>query len=257
VGHMIAVRKFTFRQSFIRYYLNETMIVTAVKTKIFEEGDDLVSFVTKNIKTVRERTIIVITSKIVALSENRTERAGSDSDFEKLVKSESEYAQKTPLVWLTIKDGTVMASAGIDKSNAFGKWILLPRDSFKVARNLRKALSRYYKVKHLGVLITDSRLMPMRVGVTGVALGYAGFKGVRSYIGKRDLSGRALRFSKTNIADSLSGAAVLTMGEGGESQPLALVEKAPVVFTQNDPPRTELYIDPAKDLYRPLLLNLS
>lgn len=233
------------------------MIVTPIKTKLFKERDDLVAFITQYVKKMQEGSVLVVTSKIVALSEGRTVPAGTDADFAKLVKEESEYAiQAAGGWWLTLRDGTIIASAGIDKSNAFGKWILLPNDSYKAARELRTVLAKQYKVKKLGILITDSRLMPLRAGVVGVALGYAGFKGIRTYIGKKDLVGRKLKFSKTDIADSLATAAVLCMGEGSEQQPLALIADAPIEFTKGNPSRKELSINPADDLYRPLLTNL-
>ncbi len=52
---------------------------------------------------------------------------------ENLIRKESDFAIETKYAWLTIKDGVVMASAGIDESNANGKLILLPRDSYKSA----------------------------------------------------------------------------------------------------------------------------
>src|SRR6185369_10169333 len=136
------------------------------------------------------KSVVVVTSKIVALSENRTAIAGDEKMKEKLIRQESQFAVRTKYVWLTIKDGMVMASAGIDESNANGKLILLPKDSFKAADTLRKQLQKKYKVTQLGVLITDSRTMPLRSGITGVALGYAGFKGIKDYVGLPDIFGR-------------------------------------------------------------------
>ena len=83
-----------------------------------------------------------------------------------------------------------MANAGIDESNAMGKIILLPKNSFKSAEIIRKKLQNKFGVKNLGILITDSRLFPLRAGIVGVALGYAGFKGIKNYIGKKDIFGR-------------------------------------------------------------------
>lgn len=105
-----------------------------------------------------------------------------------------------------------MASAGIDESNANGKLVLLPKDSFKTARFLRDKLRQKYGVRHLGVLITDSRTTPLRAGVTGVALGYAGFRGVKDYRGTPDIFGRKFKFSRTDVADSLATAAVFAIG---------------------------------------------
>ena len=144
-----------------------------------------------------------------------------------------------------------MWNAGIDESNAKGNIILLPKDPFTNARKLRLWLRRHYKLKKLGVVITDSRVMPMRAGVVGVALGYAGFKGLRDYRGKKDIFGRRMKFTQTNIADSLATAAILTMGEGKEQQPLAIIEDAPVEFCDKVN-RKELIIAPEDDMYRPL-----
>lgn len=227
------------------------MLIKTFKTKVFKENEDLFAFVTRSIKKVPEKSVIVITSKIVALSEGRTAIVKNEKERTALIKSESEFALKTKITWLTIKDGALLASAGIDESNADGKIILLPKDSFKAATEMRKRLMKFYKVKKLGVLITDSRLMPLRAGVVGVALGYAGFKGLRDYRGTPDIFGRALKMTQTDIADGLATAAVLPMGEGRECQPLALITDAPIDFT-NIVNKLELRIDPRDDVYAPM-----
>ena len=100
------------------------------------------------------------------------------------------------------------------------------------------------------MLITDSRLTALREGVTGIALGFAGFKGIRDYRGKRDLFKFIFTLTRTNVADALATAAVLTMGEGAERQPLAVITDAPITFKHHQN-RHELLIDPAEDIYRP------
>ena len=231
------------------------MTIKAIKTHIFQEGDDLMAFITRYFKKLPERSVVVVTSKIVALAEKRTAVAGNAKTKEKLIRAESEFAIPTKYVWLTVKDGMVMASAGIDESNANGKLILLPEDSFKTARFLRKKLRQKYGVKELGVLITDSRTIPLRAGVTGVALGYAGFRGIKDYRGTPDIFGRRFTFSRTDVADSIATAAVLLMGEGNEQQPLAIIEKAPITFCDTIH-RKELYIDIQEDMYQPLFSKL-
>ncbi len=228
------------------------MIVTPVRTRVFREREDVEGFVVEHVPTISEGAILVVTSKIVALSEGRT---AALEEKERVIREESEFAIETKYVWLTIKDGTVMASAGVDESNADGKLVLLPKDSFAAAENLRSKLIRHFNVKNLGILITDSRLLPLRAGVVGVALGYAGFKGVRDYRDVPDIFGRPLHFSQTDVADSLATAAVLEMGEGAERRPLCLIEDAPVEFVEKVD-RDELRIDPAEDLYRPLFDRL-
>jgi len=231
------------------------MIIQPIKTSIFKEGDNLFTFIGRYFRRVPERSIIVVTSKIVALAEKRTVVAKNDKTKERLIRAESEFALPTKYAWLTVKDGMVMASAGIDESNANGKLILLPKDSFKAAGFLRKKLRQKYGVKHLGVLITDSRTIPLRAGITGVALGYAGFRGLKDYCGRPDIFGRKFKFSRVNVADSLATAAVFVMGEGREQQPLAIIKKAPVEFCHKIHGQ-ELRIDIQDDMYRPLFSRL-
>ena len=228
------------------------MQIKAIKTRIFKENEDLIKFILKYFLKIKEKDIIVVTSKIVSLSEGRTVLYKNEKQKIELLKKESTFALKTKYTWLTVKDGTVMAAAGIDQSNANDKLILLPKDSFETAEFIRHELKRKFKIKKLGVLITDSRIFPLRSGVTGVALGYAGFKGIRNYIGKPDIFGRLLEMSRTDVADSLATVAVLCMGEGREQQPLALIKNAPVEFTEKDN-KKELHIDPKDDLYLPFL----
>jgi coenzyme F420-0:L-glutamate ligase len=232
------------------------MIVKSLKTRIFNEGEDLLDFICKYVKTISEESVLVVTSKIVALSEKRAVLNDGKIQKEALIKSESESAWKTKYVWLTVKDNMVMASAGIDESNANGKFILLPKDSFKAAVKLRQSLKKKYGLKRFGILITDSRTMPLRAGITGVALGYAGFSGVKDYRGRPDIFGRKLKFSRVDIADSLAAAAVLEMGEGNECRPLAIIKDVSLKFSDRIN-CNELNIDLADDMYAPFFSQIK
>jgi len=227
------------------------MKIQTTKTSLFKENGDLFLFLDKYLPKIKNKNIVIVTSKVVALAEGRFCTVKNQKEKDELIKNESDWAIKTKYVWLTIKNGDAMANAGIDESNANGKIILLPKDSFESAKKIRNYLIKKYNAKQLGVIITDSRLLPLRAGVVGVALGYAGFKGIKNYIGKPDLYGRPFKFSKTDVADSLATAAVLVMGEGSEKQPLAIISDAPAEFT-NKINRNELKIDIKEDIYKPL-----
>lgn len=229
------------------------MKIEPIKTRIFREHEDLSLFVLQHIKKIPEKSILAVTSKIVSLSLGRTEKHRGEKEKAKLIKKESDIIlDKNNL--FTIKDGMVMAFAGVDESNGDGKIILLPKDSYESAEALRKQLADRLKLKNLGVLITDSGFIPLRGGAIGMAIGYAGFQGVRNYIGKKDVFGRVLKMSKTNVADSLAASAVLNMGEGSEQCPLALITGAPVLFAKTK--KGEIMIDSKKDMYTPLFKNL-
>ena len=230
------------------------MRVSPVKTRIFRESEDLVAFIKQHVSKLKNGSILAVTSKIVALAEGRT---ANIKDLKRVVRQESEWAMKAKYVWLTEKDGLLVANAGVDASNAHGKLVLLPEDSFLSAAELKRSLMERYDISyHFGILITDSRVMPLRAGVTAVALGYAGFRGLRDYRGKKDIFGRTLKFTQTNVADSLATAAALAMGEGRERQPLCVITGAPAEFTDGfdrlTTSRNELRIPFKDDMYAPL-----
>lgn len=225
------------------------MKVRAIHTRIFDEGENLQHFIVEHIPTLQDGSILVVTSKIVALAENRT---ASLKEKNRIIKEESSWVISTKYAPLTITNGMLMTSAGIDESNARGKLILLPKNSYAVANKLHKLLRKHYNIKYLGILITDSRTLPLRAGVVGVALGYAGFRGVKNYKGSSDMFGRTLKITTTNIADSLASAAVLLMGEGNEQRPLVIIEKPPIEFS-NRIDSKEVIIKPKDDLYFSLI----
>lgn len=226
------------------------MLIRPVRTRIFRENENLADFIVEQLPALPERSILVVTSKIVALAEGRTLPTQDETVREAAIKKESDFAIRTKYTWLTLKGGLLMSSAGIDQSNANGKLILLPKDCFRSALRLRNELKRRYKLKELGILIPDSRVMALRAGAVGVAMGYAGFKGIRDYRGLPDLFGRIMQISRSNIPDALASAAVLVMGEGTERRPLAVVTDAEVEFTERTN-RKELVIPPEHDMYRP------
>ena len=62
------------------------MKVTPIKTKIFQENEDLFAFILKYVKKIPENSILVVTSKIVALSEGRTSKYKNEKQKIKLIK---------------------------------------------------------------------------------------------------------------------------------------------------------------------------
>ncbi len=232
------------------------MKIKAIKTRVFQPKENLLSFLERYLPAIKEKMVVVVTSKIISLSEGRIEKIENEKTRERLIKAESQWAMKTKYTWLTIRDNMVMSSAGIDESNANGKIILLPRDSFISADKIRNWLRKKYKIKEVGVIVTDSRMLPLKAGIVGIALGYAGFNGVRDYRGQSDIFGRKLKLSRTDVADSLATAAVLLMGEGNEQKPLAVINDVPIEFV-NKINRHELEIEIKNDLYRPIFENVN
>ncbi len=227
------------------------MQVTAYHTAVFKENEDLPRFIFRHVPQVAERDILVVSSKLVCLWKGLAVPYVSKRQKEALIRRESERALKTKLAWLTIKDGMVMTNAGIDESNADGKLLLLPHDLYACAAQLRAALCTQYGIKKAGVIITDSLILPLRAGVIGAAVAYAGFEGVRDERGKEDIFGKKLETTWVNLADALAASAALLMGERRERRPLCRISGAPVRFVNKTNPKEIIY-PPEQDLYAPL-----
>lgn len=226
------------------------MKLTAIHTDLFVQNGNLPEFVTCFIPQAQEKTVLAVSSKIMALWKGSTVAYESAVQKEVLIRQHSQAALKTPLAWLTIKDGMVMTNAGIDESNADGKLVLLP-DCYACAEELCGALKQRWGISQLGIVVTDSMILPLRAGVVAAAVGYAGFKGVKDLRGKPDLFGKTLKTTLVDVADSLATAAALVMGEAAEQCPLCVIEDAPVIFTaQTD--RKEIKYPVEDDLYAPL-----
>lgn len=231
--------------------------IDPIQTRIFRAGEPLEDFVVASVPAalVTEGMLLAVTSKIMSLAEGRL--ADGKLDKKSLVRREADtfLGEIGHGCYLTIKDGLLIPSSGIDESNSEqGDFILYPEDPFRSADLLWRQLRQKWNLKKLGLVVTDSHTMPLRRGVTGICLSYAGFRAVRNMIGTRDLFGRELRMTQMNYADGLAAAAVMLMGEGAESRPLAVIRNSEVEFS-DDVDKSEIQIPLEEDLYYPLLRN--
>ncbi len=127
---------------------------------------------------------------------------------------------------LTEKNGVLTANAGVDlKNSPRGTAMLWPKDANNSARCLRNALERHFHTK-VGVEIVDSRVTPLRLGTTGLALGVSGFRPVIDQRGRTDLYGRRVRVTQSNLADDVAAAAHILMGETRERVGAVIVRNA-------------------------------
>ncbi len=240
------------------------MQITAIKTSIVQLGDNLEVFLTNHVPELTERSILSVTSKIVALCEGRAvpKISGEREEKHQIVRQEAEKyldpnGSKYNLM-LTIKSGVLAVNAGVDESNVDpDHYVLLPENSFFSAERIWRWGRQKFDLKEFGVIITDSRTVPLKWGVLGTALGYCGFVGLRSEIGKPDLYGRPMHMTQVNNAESLAVASVYVGGETAEAQPLVLIADVPQIeFTQAPPSAKEqrsLHIKPEEDVYWPVI----
>ena len=218
------------------------MIVTPFQTEKLTKPFKLNQFIDSFVgDKIQSGDVLVIASKIVSIAEGQvvnlkklvvTEEAWAlaaefkmDEKFCQAVLSEAdEILGGVPGVISTMKNGIVTPYGGVDRSNAPQNHVVLwPKNPSETAQKIRD----YFKDERdvsIGVIISDSQVVPLRVGSYGVAISIAGFEGIVSKIGEKDLFGKIMLVTRLNLADNLASAANLVMGETTERCPIVLIK---------------------------------
>lgn len=226
---------------------------------------------------LQERDIIVITEKVAAICQGRIKKLSQitvistnaqkiaaeyhlDPRLVQLVSEEASHIfGGVPGMLLTVNSGILIANAGIDHSNAGldDTYILWPANPYQFSDEIVSKIKFKYHLNEFGISISDSRVQPMKRGVVGVAIGVAGFNPIEDCRGRKDLFGYKMQFKVRAIADQLTDAALLVMGECDEQTPFALIRDAPVNFTSK-PIDPSLMIMPMNDdLFVQILTKLD
>ena len=234
------------------------MLATPIKTHKIQQTEKIFTILDKYLPKLEEKQIIAITSKVISTCENRLVNS---KNKKKLIDQEAEICfpapEKSPAFFLTLKNHRLIPNSGIDESNCKNNYLLLPKNPHLTAKKIWQHLRRRYHIKNLGIIITDSNITPLRSGVTGITIGWCGFKPLYSYIGKKDLFGHTMRTTKINLLDNLATVATLAMGEGKEQTPVVIIENIPKISFQNRAPTLQeersTYIDAENDLFSTII----
>jgi len=234
------------------------MQVSAVLSPIFTGGEDILQTFLDTKTVLRNGDILAISSKIIALSQNRMlnikDYGNNEKEaLEEIIKIEADKIYPGKYTF-TMKDGMLIPFAGIDSSNVpEGKLLLWPKNSYSFAKDLHTKLCEYFKIQDLGIIITDSRCQPLRWGVIGLSMVWYGFCGVEDVRGQKDLFGRSLEVTRKAVADNLASAAILVQGEGDECTPFAHIQNAPIDFSRKDDFLELGKVDPEEDIFKSVL----
>ena len=137
-------------------------------------------------------------------------------------------------VILTKVNDFLIANSGIDQSNAGpDSVVLLPENLKNAAKEYRQFFCKTFKLKNLGLIISDSRVQPLRKGTIGIAIATAGFEPIEDLRGQPDLFGRPLEITMRAVADDLASAAQILLSEANQRTPLVVIRGANVVFTEH------------------------
>lgn len=231
-----------------------------VRTRKFQTPkDNFYDLLEKHLPPLKNGDVLLITSKVLAIHQGRTVKI-DESDpkqRDRLAKAEADRfipREKVPHNFmLTINEYTLIASAGIDKSNGNGYFVLWPKNTNSLLKEIVTYLKKKYKLTKLAAIATDSHLLPLRAGVIGVSMGFYGMEPIRDMRGTKDIFGRKLRVTRINVVDALTSMGVLLMGEGKEQTPMLIIRGADMVKFTNKNTYRKLIITPEQDIYSPLL----
>ena len=247
-----------------------TLTVIPLKARYQKSEFDLFNEITKTLTEngvlLENGDVIVISSKYIASSQGRildidkvtisenanhvSKKYKMDPKFVEIVLRESDkiFGGISGFI-ITSSDNILAPNAGIDKSNSNGtRLILYPENPYQIAEILKRKIFFDYSV-HVGIIITDSRLMPARVGTVGVAIACSGLEPVKDLRGQHDLDGNPLKVTFQATADNLASIANHKMGEGSESQPIAIVRDSECELTSRKIEPTEMSISHEECVY--------
>lgn len=225
------------------------LMVLPVEAPVQQTAFDLYNILIASLErageTLQNGDVLAVSSKYVAISEGRivtladiqispeatalAERYQMNPVMAQLVSMEADHIfGGIPGFLLTFKDGILSPNAGIDRSNIpSGYAVLFPEQPYQSAAQLRTFIRETLGVT-VGVILTDSWLMPGRLGTTGVALATAGFPPVQDERGLTDLFGNQMVVTRRGIADQICSCAQMVMGERDEATPFAIVRNTGV-----------------------------
>lgn len=220
-------------------------VAAPVQQTAFDLYATLIDSIRDSEETLQDGDVLAISSKYVAISEGRiitlddvevtaearaiAERYGMNERIAQLVLQEADHIfGGIQGFLLTYKDGILSPNAGLDRSNIpNGFAVLFPEHPYESAAAIRREVRARLNVD-VGVILTDSWLIPARLGTSGVALATAGFQPVRDERGKSDLFGNPMIVTRRATADTIVAAAELVMGERDEATPFVIVRNTGV-----------------------------
>ncbi len=221
------------------------MQISTYRTKKIVVGDQLFPILDKVLPKLPEKSVVVITSKIVSICEGRVVKNDGKVSRDDLVEREAEMylpaSHNQYGFYIAVKNSMLILSAGIDESNGNGYFVLWPKNPQLSAFKIWKFLRSRDKLHKLGVINSDSHVTPLRWGTIGISIAHCGFRALNDYRHKPDIFGRKLKVTQSSVRDGLAAAAVCAIGEGNEQTPLAVISDAEFVQFQNrQPTRKEL-----------------
>lgn len=210
--------------------------------------------------------LLLISSKYLSISEGRVKKLsdvkpGSEAEhlsklyhidtkmMELIIRESDEIFGGMYGFVLTSVNGILAPNAGIDKSNIpKGYVVLYPKNPYYSLEILKRKFLVNMGIK-IGLILVDSRILPMRKGTVGIALASGGFEPLVDFKGRKDLFGNTLKYTSLNVGDCLSSLATFIMGESDKSIPIILVRGIDITLKDSIGSKYDTGIDSNVDIY--------
>jgi coenzyme F420-0:L-glutamate ligase / coenzyme F420-1:gamma-L-glutamate ligase len=232
----------------------------------FDIFEALLDTLDKNNERLEDGDVIVVSTKYVSNSQGRIVNLDNIKTSYEGIKVSNKFQIRAEIAEIILResdkifggisgfvitsaDNIMAPNAGIDKSNAKkGNVILYPKEPYLIAEQIRRKIFLKFLI-HIGVILVDSRLMPARVGTSGVAISCAGIEPVLDMRSEKDLDGKPLKVTFQAVVDNLATIANHKMGEGAESRPFAIVRDSGAKLTNRKISHTETAVSPDQCVY--------
>lgn len=228
----------------------EALLETLEKNRIKLQDGDILVISSKYVSNSQGRIISTKKTKMSDKGNRISKKFQITPEIAEIIVRESDkiFGGITGFV-ITSADKIMAPNAGIDKSNAKKDQVILyPSNPFLIAEQIKRKIFLKFLI-HVGVILVDSRLMPGRVGTSGVAISCAGMEPVFDMRSKKDLDGNPLKVTLQAVIDNIATIANHKMGEGAESKPFAIVRDSGAKLTDRKIRPSEMAISPDQCVY--------
>jgi coenzyme F420-0:L-glutamate ligase/coenzyme F420-1:gamma-L-glutamate ligase len=250
-------------------------IIGVTGIPLIKKGDKLAELILKAIQEMdikfKINDVLVVAETAVAKAEGQfihlhelkpsiealklADKTGKDPKIVEAILQESVEVIKVgpDFIISETQHGFVCANAGIDESNVDdGLATPIPVNPDKSAAIIRDKIKKHTN-KEVVVIISDTQGRAFREGAVGVAIGISGLEPLWDRSGEKDLYNRELKTTAIAVADELSAASSIVMGQADEGIPVVLIRgvKYPESL-KNESTSIKSLIRPKKfDVFRP------
>jgi coenzyme F420-0:L-glutamate ligase/coenzyme F420-1:gamma-L-glutamate ligase len=250
-------------------------IIGVTGIPLIKKGDKLAELILKAIQEMdikfKINDVLVVAETVVAKAEGHfihlhelepssealklADKTGKDPKIvEAIIQESVEVIKVGPdFIISETQHGFVCANAGIDESNVDdGLATPIPVNPDKSAAIIRDKIKKHTN-KEVVVIISDTQGRAFREGAVGVAIGISGLEPLWDRSGEKDLYNRELKTTAIAVADELSAASSIVMGQADEGIPVVLIRgvKYPESL-KNESTSIKSLIRPKKfDVFRP------